>query len=127
MRTKTPTVWEEPWTGRVALEGGPSLDTPAWVAWLEDPTTTSFAYPVYNAARGYIEGFMTVRKEPRARRSLLDRLLARRRGAPQGLSRACGHRHRRPLARHRGRVACAGPRGDGDHRFPVPRCVRPVT
>ncbi len=67
MRTKTPTVWEEPWTGRVALEGGPSLDTPAWVAWLEDPATTSFAYPVYNAARGYIEGFMTVRKEPRAR------------------------------------------------------------
>ncbi len=67
MRTKTPTVWEDPWRGGATLENGPRLDTPAWVAWLDDPATTSFAYPVDNPAQGYIEGFMTVRKEARAR------------------------------------------------------------
>lgn len=67
MGTKAPTVWEDVWTGEEALDGGPRLDTPAWAAWLDDPATTSFSYPVYNPARGYIEGFMTVRKERRAR------------------------------------------------------------
>ena len=67
MGTKAPTVWEAMWTGEETLEGGPRRDTPTWVAWLDDPATTSFAYPVYNPARGYIEGFMTVRKERRAR------------------------------------------------------------
>ena len=67
MGTKAPTVWEAMWTGQEALEGGPRLDTAAWLAWLDDPATTSFSYPVYNAARGYIEGFMTVRKERRRR------------------------------------------------------------
>jgi len=65
--TKAPTVWEAMWTGEETLEGGPRLDTAAWRAWLDDPATTSFSYPVYNPARGYIEGFMTVRKERRAR------------------------------------------------------------
>jgi LuxR family maltose regulon positive regulatory protein len=67
MGTKAPTVWEAMWTGEETLEGGPRLDTAAWVAWLDDPATTSFSYPVYNPARGYIEGFMTVRKERRQR------------------------------------------------------------
>ncbi len=67
MRTKTPTVWEDPWRGHATLENGPRLDTPAWVAWLNDPATTSFAYPVDNPGEGYIEGFMTVRKERRGR------------------------------------------------------------
>ncbi len=43
------------------------LDTAAWVAWLEDPTTTRFAYPLFDPAKGYIVGRMTVRKERRAR------------------------------------------------------------
>ena len=43
------------------------LDTPAWFAWLTAPTTTSFSYPLYDPARGYIVGFMTVRKERRQR------------------------------------------------------------
>lgn len=43
------------------------LDTRAWFAWLESPTTTRFSYALFNRARGYIDGFMTVRKEPRQR------------------------------------------------------------
>jgi len=67
VKGNTPTVWEDRRAGGATLEGGPRLDTPAWRAWLDDPATTSFSYPVYNPARGYIEGFMTVRKERRAR------------------------------------------------------------
>lgn len=43
------------------------LDTPAWFAWLDAPTTTRFSYALFNRARGYIDGFMTARKEPRQR------------------------------------------------------------
>ena len=43
------------------------LDTPAWQAWLEEPTTRRFAYPLYEPRVGYIIGFMTVRKEGRQR------------------------------------------------------------
>jgi LuxR family maltose regulon positive regulatory protein len=43
------------------------LDTPAWFAWLEAPTTTHFSYALFNRTQGYIEGFMTVRKERRQR------------------------------------------------------------
>lgn len=43
------------------------LDTPAWFTWLEAPTTTRFSYALFNRARGYIDGFMTVRKERRQR------------------------------------------------------------
>jgi LuxR family maltose regulon positive regulatory protein len=67
MGTKAPRVWEVAWTGEAALDAGPRLDTAAWVTWLDDPATTSFSYPVYNPAQGYIEGFMTVRKERRRR------------------------------------------------------------
>jgi hypothetical protein len=44
---------------------GPTLhlDTPAWFAWLETSTTTHFSYALFNRTRGYIDGFMTVRKE----------------------------------------------------------------
>jgi hypothetical protein len=70
MRQTTPTIWEDPATGTAQVEGGPRLDTAAWFAWLAAPTTTRFAFPVYNPRRGYIEGFMTIRKEPRARGGL---------------------------------------------------------
>jgi LuxR family maltose regulon positive regulatory protein len=43
------------------------LDTAAWFAWLAAPTTTRFSYALFNRARGYIDGFMTVRKERRQR------------------------------------------------------------
>ena len=43
------------------------LDTPAWFEWLTAPTTTGFSYPLFDPARGYIVGFMTVRKERRQR------------------------------------------------------------
>jgi hypothetical protein len=51
------------------LPGGASipLDSPAWFAWLEAPTTTSFTYALYNPQKGYIDGFVTVRKERRQR------------------------------------------------------------
>ena len=69
MRTKTPTVWHD-WPDGTATLAAPErvrLDSPAWFAWLAAATTTSFAYPVDNPAGGYIEGFMTVRKERRER------------------------------------------------------------
>jgi hypothetical protein len=67
MSVRTPTVsacWvyaaERPaWSVR--------LDTAAWVAWLEEPTTTRFAYPLVDPVKGYIVGRMTVRKERRTR------------------------------------------------------------
>ena len=74
MGRKTPTVWVACWgETRAALrvpgrqEREIELDTPAWRAWLEAPNTHSFAYPIYDGREGYIRGFMTVRKEQRAR------------------------------------------------------------
>jgi hypothetical protein len=51
--------------------GDPSiaLDTPAWFAWLAAPTTTHFSYALFNRECGYIDGFLTVRKERRQRGS----------------------------------------------------------
>ena len=43
------------------------LDTPAWFAWLEAPTTRRFAYALFDPAVGYNVGVMTVRKEVRQR------------------------------------------------------------
>jgi hypothetical protein len=75
MARTTPTVWVSCWgtapRAEVRLGGVPEqdigLDTPAWQAWLEAPNTFSFAYPIYDSQVGYIRGFMTVRKERRAR------------------------------------------------------------
>jgi len=43
------------------------LDTPAWFTWLAVATTRSFSYPIIDQGRGYISGYMTVRKEHRPR------------------------------------------------------------
>ncbi len=43
------------------------LDSPQWFAWLTRGTTHSFAYPLYDRQVGYIRGWITVRKEQRAR------------------------------------------------------------
>jgi hypothetical protein len=64
---KTPSVSNDRLYDPVQPHTSIALDTPAWTAWLEAPTTTSFSYPLYNPKRGYIEGFMTVRKERRQR------------------------------------------------------------
>jgi LuxR family maltose regulon positive regulatory protein len=66
MIAKTPTVsagglYDPASPGRI------DLDSPAWWAWLERPTTTRFAYPLVDPAGGYIIGFMTIRKEGRQR------------------------------------------------------------
>lgn len=43
------------------------LDSPQWFAWLETPAHVSFSYALYNASQGYIDGFITLRKEQRQR------------------------------------------------------------
>ena len=72
MSAATPYVWVAG-TDRAYIDGDRPgaacvwLDTPAWFAWLEAATTTRFAYPLVDPAKGYIVGVMTVRKERRAR------------------------------------------------------------
>lgn len=46
------------------------LDSPQWFAWLEAPENDAFSYALHNHAKGYIDGFMTVRKERRQRGSV---------------------------------------------------------
>ena len=43
------------------------LDTPQWFAWLRQPQNTRFSFALYNQQQGYIDGFITVRKETRQR------------------------------------------------------------
>jgi hypothetical protein len=77
MARNTPTVWvlSGGTTTRVELQcpgqedGNIRLDSPRWWVWLEEPTTLSFAYPIYDSQMGYIRGWMTVRKERRQRGS----------------------------------------------------------
>jgi hypothetical protein len=77
MAGTTPRVWLVAWGGERQAEVqscDPSepairLDTPAWDSWLSLPSTTSFAYPIYDEQVGYIRGWMTVRKERRSRGS----------------------------------------------------------
>ena len=67
MAYKTPNVSE----GRLWDDRLPGtnivVDSPAWFAWLAAPTTVCFAYALFNRAQGYIDGFVTVRKETRQR------------------------------------------------------------
>ena len=67
MSDKTPRVWGEYLEDPEQPTERVYLDTPGWAEWLEAPTTRRFCYPVIDARAGYIDGFMTVRKERRAR------------------------------------------------------------
>jgi LuxR family maltose regulon positive regulatory protein len=74
MADTTPRVWVVEWGGvtraevQVACsERAIRLDTPEWERWLEEPTTSCFAYPIYDRRVGYIRGSLTVRKERRSR------------------------------------------------------------
>lgn len=75
MPHKPPRVWiyRAGQAGYAELECGPALpdrirlDTPAWAHWLATSSATSFAYPIEDPAAGWRVGFMTVRKERRAR------------------------------------------------------------
>jgi hypothetical protein len=77
MARNTPTVWllSGGTTTRADLhypaqeDSSIRLDSPRWWVWLEQPTTLSFAYPIYDSQMGYICGWMTVRKERRVRGS----------------------------------------------------------
>lgn len=48
-------------------QGSIRLDSAAWFSWLEQPATRSFSYALFDPRCGYIMGYMTVRKEARAR------------------------------------------------------------
>lgn len=67
MATKPPRISEQWVYDPTSASGGIRLDTAAWFAWLESATTTRFSYPLFDPQRGYIVGFMTVRKERRQR------------------------------------------------------------
>jgi len=73
MSATTPRVWVLVWEDRAYIDGPQPddervwLDTPAWAAWLDAATTTRFAYPIVDPAKGYIVARMTVCKERRAR------------------------------------------------------------
>jgi LuxR family transcriptional regulator, maltose regulon positive regulatory protein len=74
MGRTTPRVWVVERGGETraevqlaSVERSIRLDTPEWERWLEEPTSCSFAYPVYDRRGGYIRGWMTVRKERRSR------------------------------------------------------------
>jgi hypothetical protein len=67
MATKLPRISEQ-WVFDVEVPSGSvQLDTAAWFAWLEAPTTTRFSYPIFDPSCGYIVGWLTVRKEQRQR------------------------------------------------------------
>ena len=125
MSEKTPRVWEVQGygaeRGRRALLSDPSepgadilVDSPAWFAWLEASTTTRFSYPLFDPVRGYIMGFMTVRKEQRKRARATGRCI----GGVRGVCRECtsDDRLRSPmLGSTRLPPACASPQST-DHR-----------
>ncbi len=75
MSAKTPTVVLTSWPVRNAGWLGATqhaacdirLDSPTWLAWLEQAEVTRFAYPIVDPQRGTITGYMTVRKERRQR------------------------------------------------------------
>ena len=67
MGTKPPQVRDQ-WLGNPAADGRDiRLDSAEWFAWLEAPSTRSFSYGVFEPQRGWVVGFMTVRKERRER------------------------------------------------------------
>jgi LuxR family transcriptional regulator, maltose regulon positive regulatory protein len=74
MKRQRPTVWPV-WGGtraRAELNGaweGEAIvvDSAAWFEWLAAETTHGFAYALFDRQAGYVRGFLTVRKERRAR------------------------------------------------------------
>lgn len=67
MAAKPPQVRDE-WLVAPFADGRDiRLDTAAWYAWLEAPTTRGFAYGLFDPQQGCVVGVMTVRKERRQR------------------------------------------------------------
>jgi hypothetical protein len=65
MAYKTPRVsagrlWDDR-TPRPSIK----LDSPDWFAWLDAQENDGFSYALHNHVKGYIDGFMTVRKQRR--------------------------------------------------------------
>ena len=67
MSAQTPTIAGRHLYDPSRAGEGIALDSAAWFAWLEAPTTSRFSYPLFDPQVGYIVGFMTVRKERRQR------------------------------------------------------------
>jgi hypothetical protein len=80
MSSKTPRVSEAALYAPALGDRSIRLDSAAWFSWLEQQTSRSFCYPLFDPACGYIIGFMTVRKEGR-RRGGLYWTVYRRQGA----------------------------------------------
>ena len=108
MARKTPRVWVA-FSGTVTqaevdIPAGTArairLESTLWWAWLATATARSFAYPIYDAQVSYIRGFMTVRKEQRARGSEPSG----RRTTVQDLSGTLGRTHAAAVSRHSGAI-----------------------
>jgi len=97
MGAKPPRIWGERVYDGEDRELNIRLDTPTWFTWLATPTTVSFSYPVHDHVRGYLAGFMTVRKERRQRgesywvayRRCHGRLCKAYLGATEALTKQC--------------------------------------
>ena|SRR5579859_2333741 len=80
MSAKTPSISNDRLFDPAQPDRSIPLDTPAWQAWLEAPTTTRFAYPLFDPRAGYIRGVMTVRKDRRQRGGIYWSVYRRGRG-----------------------------------------------
>lgn len=99
MSHKLATVTQGALYGEQTLWRTIRLDSPQWFVWLETPAHVCFSYALFNHAQGYIDGFITVRKERRQRGGLYwtayrrqgSRLRKRYLGASAGLTHARLH------------------------------------
>lgn len=67
MTRKTATVSDGVLYGEQTHHCNIQLGSSQWFAWLTAPENRSFSYALFNRSAGYIDGFMTVRKEQRQR------------------------------------------------------------
>lgn len=67
MTRKLATVSEDDLFGEQTNGISIPLDSRRWFAWLDAPENVSFSYALFNPRRGYIDGFVTFRKERRQR------------------------------------------------------------
>jgi hypothetical protein len=67
MTRKTATVSDGDLYGEQTNWQSIPIDSPQWFAWLEAPDHRTFSFALHNRTKGYIDGFVTVRKESRQR------------------------------------------------------------
>lgn len=73
MQRRIPTVWVtfSPSTRAdvydLPMGGSIRVESAAWYTWLDEPSTTRFAYAAFDPAVGAVGCFVTIRKEQRVR------------------------------------------------------------